>query len=207
MSLCPSTERSFTTFSTHSFITLYIILSFFLAHSLMLAIEELVTTFLKQFVRVFNSGGFENLCISQRRILVGVYNVHSLRPIDTLGFFLYFAFFAQLKTERFLSCCCIFAVYFLDIKTSVYILFPLARLCRLVVAGDSIPIRSDPLPFQLGISATWQCCRRLVLDTRQSLLFPLFFRFFGSAARFLVASFSCHCCSSAGGNKSKIKLL
>lgn len=50
-------------------------------------IEELVTTFLKQFVRVFNSGGFENLCISLRRILVGVYNVHSLRPIDTLGFF------------------------------------------------------------------------------------------------------------------------
>jgi len=105
----------------------------------MLAIEELVTTFLKQFVRVFNSGGFENLCIGQRRILVGVYNVHSLWPIDTLWFFLGFRiFFSELKTERFLSCCCwcIFAVYFLDIKTSVYILFPLARLCRLVVAGD-----------------------------------------------------------------------
>jgi len=120
----------------------------------MLAIEELVTTFLKQFVRVFNSGGFENLCIGQRRILVGVYNVHSLWPIDTLWFFLGFRiFFSELKTERFLSCCCwcIFAVYFLDIKTSVYILFPLARLCRLVVAGDPIPNRSDPLPFELGI--------------------------------------------------------
>jgi len=60
---------------------------------MMLAIEELVTTFLKQFVRVFNSGGFENLCIGQRRILVGVYNVHSLRPIDTLCFFFGFSHF------------------------------------------------------------------------------------------------------------------
>lgn len=66
---------------------------------------ELVTTFLKQFVRFFNSGGFGNLCLSRRRILVGVYNVHSLHPIDTLKMCLLFYFFSSFFfVERFWSC-------------------------------------------------------------------------------------------------------
>lgn len=116
-------------------------------------------------------------------------------------FFLFFGFLSN-DFEVVGGCCCcwIFAVYFLDIKTSVYILFPLARL---VVAGD--PIRSDPLPTlgsqpMLGCWAFLRCCRRLVFDTRQSLFIFIFdfslyyFLFFlpvSVPGRFLVASFFC----------------